>query len=270
MSVLTHKRLLMIGKDTNHLDDLEERLRIQGVVIRHADCANLTPESVQQPPSDMIIVNHLHDDKLCGDLLEMMRDARLDKVVPIFALVSNDEDEIQNALMLGAADYITPDEPADSVIMKMKAILGEPDNYSESSDIDISSEPTEPSKGAIRVYLVEDDPLLRNLLGIRFKKSAFPFEYSTDGKLAITAMKQFKPDVIILDLMLPGKSGFDVLKEIRDESQLKNVPVIVFSNRDGQDDKKKATELGAQKFYVKAMTDLSDLVKTIESLVATK
>jgi len=66
--------------------------------------------------------------------------------------------------------------------------------------------------------------------------------------------------------MLPGRSGFEVLTEIKNDKKLSDVPVVVFSNRDGQEDRQKASELGAKGFYVKAMTDLSELIETIESL----
>jgi len=67
--------------------------------------------------------------------------------------------------------------------------------------------------------------------------------------------------------MLPGKSGFDILAELKDDEVLKNIPVIVFSNRDGQEDRARAKELGAVDFYVKAMTDLSELIEKIEATV---
>jgi DNA-binding response OmpR family regulator len=66
--------------------------------------------------------------------------------------------------------------------------------------------------------------------------------------------------------MLPGKEGFELLEELKKSEQTKNVPVIVFSNRDGVNDRKIAEELGATGFYVKAMTDLSELVEKIEAL----
>jgi DNA-binding response OmpR family regulator len=66
--------------------------------------------------------------------------------------------------------------------------------------------------------------------------------------------------------MLPGKDGFEVFAELKADQQTRDVPIIVFSNRDGLNDRKQAQELGAAAFYVKAMTDLSELVAKIESL----
>ena len=68
--------------------------------------------------------------------------------------------------------------------------------------------------------------------------------------------------------MLPVKNGFEILAELKADATLKSLPVIVFSNRDAQEDKQKVFELGADRFFVKAMTDLSVLIETIEELTA--
>jgi len=152
------------------------------------------------------------------------------------------------------------------VLSKIKATFGEEDLFSSSTVIDITPTKAHVTTTGIRVFVIEDDPLLRNLLSMKLERSNFPSEFSTDGANVLPQMYQFNPDVIILDLMLPGRSGFEVLTEIKNDKKLSDVPVVVFSNRDGQEDRQKASELGAKGFYVKAMTDLSELIETIESL----
>jgi DNA-binding response OmpR family regulator len=114
------------------------------------------------------------------------------------------------------------------------------------------------------VFTVEDDSLLRNLLASKFEKSKVPFEISSDGEDLINKLKVFRPQIVVLDLMLPGKDGFELLEEIRADADTAEIPVIIFSNKDSSDDRKRAAELGAKGFYVKALTDLSDLMVTIE------
>lgn len=123
--------------------------------------------------------------------------------MPILVQVDDTTESIQTALSSGATNYTTPDEPAASVIQKMRAIFDQGDTFAGSSDIDITPTETTVTKTGIRVYVVEDDPLLRNLLSVRMEKSSFPYEFSVDGSGALEAMHQFKPDIIILDLMLP-------------------------------------------------------------------
>tara|TARA_B100000508_G_scaffold27515_1_gene20373 strand:- start:627 stop:1433 length:807 start_codon:yes stop_codon:yes gene_type:complete len=268
MSILQGKNVLIVGQESPQINKLESELKASGATIHSKDCDAVSDESIQSSGVDVIIVNHLHDGDICRNTLLALRDGNSGNVLPIFVLVDGSDEKIQEAYALGAADYVIPDEDSASVLMKIKTVLGDDDNLSDGSAIDITPEKADVSKTGIRVYVIEDDPLLRNLLSIKLEKSSFPFEFSSDGRNAIEAMLQFKPDIVILDLMLPGKSGFDVLAEIKSNQFLKAVPVLVFSNRDGQDDKHKAQELGAVGFYVKAMTDLTELIETIESHVA--
>lgn len=266
MSVLTNKHVLVVGDENTQIFNLERSLEAYGVTIHTTSCDSVSSELLEENKIDIVLLNHLHDGHTCVDMLSKLRSLDLSHALPIFALVEDVEDKIESVLALGVADYITPSEDVHSIIQKMKVIFGEGDNFSGSTAIDITPIHNATSTKGIRVYVVEDDPLLRNLLSLRLEKSSFPYEFSGDGRQAIDSMKQFKPDVIILDLMLPGKSGFEVLSEIKSDNDLKDIPVIVFSNRDGQEDKRKAKELGAAGFYVKAMTDLSELIKTIEDI----
>ncbi len=267
MSILTGKQILVVGEENSQIFNLEEALESHGVKVHKSTCDKVTVEKISDLRIDFILLNHISSVSLCTNVLNLLRDESLDKVIPIFVMVTENNNDIQDVLSRGAADYITPNEDTQSIIQKIKTVFGQGEDFSGSSAIDITPHEASVTTTGIRVYVVEDDPLLRNLLSLRFNKSSFPCEFSSDGKQAIPAMKQFKPDVIILDLMLPGKSGFEVLSEIKEDSALKDIPVVVFSNRDGQDDRKKASELGAAGFHVKAMTDLSELIETIESLV---
>jgi len=266
MSGLSNKKVLVIGDENSQIHNLEVALKKHGMEIQVSTCDSVTAEYIEEKSIDLILLNHLHEGAACVDLLKTLNTALLTKAVPIFALVEDVEDKIQETLSLGAADYIVISEPIESVLLKIKAIFGDVDSFAGSSDIDISVDEAHLSTTGIRVYVVEDDPLLRNLLSIRFEKSSFPYEFSSDGQKAAPAMLQFKPDVILLDLMLPGKSGFEILSELKKVPELAAVPVLIFSNRDSQEDRKKAKELGAVGFHVKAMTDLSELVEKIESL----
>jgi len=267
MSVLTNKHLLVVGGKNSQILNFEQVLSDYGVMVDSMTCESLTPDSLAGKDIDVIVINYLSNNVICQEALSVIRKSEATKSLPVFALVEENETVIQDILSSGVADFMTPGEDIHSMVQKIKAIFHEGGDQAESSAIDITPTRATTSAKGIRVYIVEDDPLLRNLLSVCLQKSSFPHEFSTDGHLALNSIRQFRPDVIILDLMLPGKSGFEVLEEIKADDTVKDVPVIVFSNRDGQADRKKAKELGAVGFYVKAMTDLSELVETIESLV---
>jgi len=266
MSVLSSKTVLVVGHENSQIHELEESLVAHGVSIHHLQCADVTAEFVAENKIDLVVLNHLHEGDTCLEIFKILHTSDMRGVLPVFALVKDVEREIQEVLALGAADYITQDESISSITLKMKTIFGQGLNYSGESVIDITPAAVTTSRKGIKVYVVEDDPLLRNLLSIRFEKAEYEYRVNSDGKGVVTEVAEFMPAVVILDIMLPGKDGLEVLQELKTTPETSDVPVIVFSNRDGINDKKRAEELGAAAFYVKAMTDLSELVEKIEGL----
>ncbi len=119
--------------------------------------------------------------------------------------------------------------------------------------------------GTVRVFGVEDDPLLRMLLSTKFDMSSVQYDFSEDGLQVADRVKQFRPTVILLDIMIGAVNGLDILEEIKQNPELQSIPVIVFSNQDSYEERKRAQTLGASDYLVKATTDLSDLVRILGS-----
>jgi len=261
MSVLTGKHILVIGDETEQISKVEAALITYGADITSATCENADPNSIATQGADLILINHLHEGVHCRHLLEKLQGDHIDNV-PVFALVQPDDAHINEAFILGASDYITPNEDVHNVVEKMKLMLGGSSISPQKASIDITPTATNNTEG-IRVFAVEDDPLLRNLLAVKFEKSGLPFQVAEDATGVVDKVLAFQPQIVILDLMLPGASGFDVLQDLK-KSAAKDIPVVVFSNKDTQVDRARAEELGAEAFYVKAMTDLSQLIGVIE------
>lgn len=270
MSILSGKNILVIGEENPRVKELEVVLKNQRMNLHVLPCAEATLEDVLSLSIDMVLLNHLHEGDICSLFLSKLSQNIKTKQIPIFALVDDVERRIQDALMLGAADYITTSEPISSIVEKMMVMFGQPANSAGNNILDITSErrSSGPLKSNVRVFVVEDDPLLKNLLKDKLANSNFPAEIAADGIEIVEKVRNFKPAVIVLDLMLPGKDGFEILAELKQESDLKSIPVIVFSNRDSQEDRQRCKDLGADKFYVKALTDLPVLIETISSLAA--
>jgi DNA-binding response OmpR family regulator len=266
MNALKDVHIVIAGTDAD-TTALGFQLVNQGAKVQTRGCGDVTPDFILKEEVDIVILNHLKDDEVCSNLTNLVKNEDKSRVVPLLAVLDESISDAQTDLLTGVDDYMTLTEHIDSITQKINAVLTKNKVFASSTAIDITPEKTEVFSTGVRVYVVEDDPLLRNLLSIKLTKSSFPSEFSSNGEGAIEEMKRFKPDTIILDLMLPGISGFDILKNIKADADLAKVPVIVFSNKDGSEDRLKARELGADCFYVKAMTDLSELVEQIESLV---
>ena len=115
-----------------------------------------------------------------------------------------------------------------------------------------------------KVLLVEDDALLITLLEKQLKKAEFVVEKVMNGLEVIESAKKFKPNLILLDLILPGIDGFEILRELKVDSDLAPIPVIVLSNLDKEGDVKSTIALGAKEHIVKVKTKLVDIVEAVK------
>jgi two-component system, OmpR family, alkaline phosphatase synthesis response regulator PhoP len=122
------------------------------------------------------------------------------------------------------------------------------------------------SKGK-KILIVEDDQFLLKIYDVKFKKEGYDVMLAEDGDLAIELAKSSKPDLILLDLILPKKDGFDVLKELKSDAGLKDIPVIVLTNLGQDEDAKKGMELGADDYVIKANTSIDDVVEKAEAIL---
>ncbi len=117
-----------------------------------------------------------------------------------------------------------------------------------------------------KIFIVEDDEFLRSLTVKRLEKEGYEVAVAENGDKAIDLIPKEKPDAILLDLLLPGKSGFEVLEKLKDDGAIKGVPVVVFSNLGQREDIDKAKKLGATDFLIKANFTLDDVVAKLGSL----
>lgn len=105
----------------------------------------------------------------------------------------------------------------------------------------------QPSKG-IRILAVDDEPHILQFLELGLKNEGYEVRCAEHGLAAITAMEEFKPQVVILDVMMPGMDGFEVVRQLK---KMDNVAVIMLTARDEVDDRVKGLSIGADDYMVK-------------------
>lgn len=115
-----------------------------------------------------------------------------------------------------------------------------------------------------QILVVEDDEFNRNIYSFKLVKEGYVVIISLDGDSALSEAKKKKPDLILLDLMMLGKDGFETLEEIKKDKNLKDIKVIVFSNLGQQEDIDRAKKLGAEEYLVKADTSINQVVDLIK------
>ena len=121
-----------------------------------------------------------------------------------------------------------------------------------------------------KILLVEDDPFLSSLLKNRLQKEKFEITLAKDGEEAINLIKGSKFDLVLLDIILPKKSGFEVMEEIRDDPQLGKILIIIVSNLGQPEDITRGQQLGAIEYFIKAKTSIDELVVKIKEILEQK
>lgn len=121
-----------------------------------------------------------------------------------------------------------------------------------------------------KVLIIEDDPLLNGLLLDKFSqlhKKGLEVYLAINAEEGLLKMRELKPDLIMLDLVLPGMTGFEFLERLRREENLTKIPVVILSNLSDVSDKERAKGLGVVAYLVKANLSLSEIVSAIEEVL---
>lgn len=121
-----------------------------------------------------------------------------------------------------------------------------------------------------KILLVEDEPILSNILRQRLEGENFRVIMARDGSEAVKFLREEKPDLILLDIILPKMSGFEVMEEMKEDPTIQSAPVVVVSNLGQSSDVEKAQKFGAVGYFVKAQLSIDDLISKIKEFLGGK
>ncbi len=114
------------------------------------------------------------------------------------------------------------------------------------------------------ILFIEDESALQKTLGDILKTEGYETIPALDGETGLKMARTKKPDLILLDLILPKMHGFDVLKKLKQDEETKDIPVIVLTNLESIEEVDRAIELGATTYLIKAYYGLKEVVKKIK------
>jgi len=118
-----------------------------------------------------------------------------------------------------------------------------------------------------KILLIEDDEILLDILQRKLKQEGYDISLARDGEDGLSKMKEDKPDLVLLDIIMPKKNGFEVLYEMQNDSTLSGVPVIIISNSGQPVEIDRAKQMGARDYIVKTHFDPAEvLTKVVEQL----
>jgi DNA-binding response OmpR family regulator len=120
-----------------------------------------------------------------------------------------------------------------------------------------------------KILIVDDDPAVHKLITKRLESGPYQIQSVFDAPTAITEIRKFRPDLVILDLMMPRISGIEVCRDVKSHEETKDILVLILSAKESQDDRIKGLEFGADD-YISKPFHLASLVRKIEYMLSKK
>lgn len=118
------------------------------------------------------------------------------------------------------------------------------------------------------ILIAEDDPIIRDLYSEELQKGGYIVKTASDGVEAMESIRSSHPDLVLLDIMMPRKSGLDVLAEMKNDETIMNIPVFVLSALGDADDKARGLNLGAVRYIAKAETIPGKVIEAVNQFFA--
>ena len=196
---------------------------------------------------DLVLLDIVMPKKDGYEVLEEMRkDVDLKNIPVVIISNSGQPVEISRILELGAKDYIVKAQfSPDEVLEKIRKYIGT-DRASSEEDA-----PAVQGKREGKIWIVEDDQFLSSLSSSRLAKEGYTVTIATDGAQALKLLDTETPDLVLLDIMMPGMNGFEVLKAMRADPRSKDAVIVMFSNLGQEHEIEEARKNGADDFLVK-------------------
>lgn len=260
------KKILIIDDETILLEAIAKKLGMEGFEVITAVDGEEGLEKIRRELPDLVLLDILMPKMNGMDVLEEInKDPELSKIPFIIISNSGQPVEIERAMSLGVKDYlIKADFDPDEVLAKVNNVL-----LGEKRAGSGSVEESDSGNASRKIMLIEDDQLLRDLCQRKISSEGFSVETAIDPKEGLEKIAKYRPDLILLDLVLPGMSGFDVLKELKSNPDpgISGIPVIILSNLGQESDMQKGKDLGAADYLIKATITTDEIVGKIKNIL---
>jgi two-component system cell cycle response regulator len=253
-------KILVIEDNPLNLKLVRDLIRIHHYEVLDADNAETGVELARLHQPDLILM----DIELPGiSGLEATRLIRQDSElsgIPVLALSANAmEEDKAKALAAGCDDYITKPIGIKSFPKTIHRYLPKPAG---------SKRPTETTRGH-RILIVDDDALNIKLLAAQLTTKGYRIATAADGRTALDRVATDPPDLILLDIMMPGIDGYEVTKRLKANAETRDIPIILVTALTGDDEKERGLEVGADEFINKPV-NYPELEARVTSLLRLK
>lgn len=266
--------IVIIEDEEILVDVLKKKLETEGYQVYAAMDGEQGLALIETTRPDLVLLDiimpKMNGYEVLGELQKKFKAGNSPPVI----IISNSGQpvEIDKAINLGAKDYIikaqfTPEE----VISKVNKILGLVKKNSSTAGVEpdfVMPKPSNKIPGT-KVLVIEDDQFLRDLLTTKLRKENFQVTSAIDGPSGFESISQGVPEVVLLDIILPGIDGFEVLKKVRANSSMAiaRLPIILLSNLGQEADIEKGRALGANDYLIKSNFTIDEIIEKIRNVL---
>lgn len=214
---------------------------------------------------DLILLDIVMPNMNGYEVLERINADKTLFAIPVVVISNSGQPvEIEKILKLGVKDYIVKAHfSPEEVLEKVKNLIG-------GGGERVISDPLRFAKALAetKILIIEDEQMLSDIVSKRFREDKFQVFIANNGEVGLDMAEDVRPDLILLDLIMPGMGGFDVLKKLKESNDLRVIPVVILSNLAQEGEIARARRLGVADFLVKADFTPTQIVERTKSILA--
>lgn len=269
-------KILIVEDEEVLLDVLKNKLEKEGYDVIAAVNGEEGLKMIDEERPDMVLLDIVMP-KIDGfEVLEKLKNKGRLPALPVIIISNSGQPvEVDRAIEYGVRDYLVkaefdPQEVVDKIKKHLNIPPSTPQVVSGGSQVqDITPDQVKQIDAKqYKVLIIEDDKFLRDLMSHKISKEGFETIEAVDGEEGLKTALEKLPHVILLDLILPGMDGFEVLQRIRQDSKIGKTPVMILSNLGQKDDIEKGNQLGATDYLVKAHNTPGEIVEKVKVIIS--
>lgn len=269
------KKILIIEDDLLLGDVLNQKLTSEGYEVSVAIDGLKGYAAIKSFKPDLILLDIILPSMNGYEILEAKKkDPSLYPIPVIIISNSGQPVEINRALALGVKDYLVKAQfDPEEVLAKVRAQFmkdEDPSSLMKSLEGAMNKKENVADLSGKKIMWVEDDQFLNDIIARKLSLTKCVFFHSNEGEEALKIINTEIPDIVMLDIVLFGMDGFEILRRIKSDLKTKHIPVILLSNLGQTADIEKGKNLGAARFLVKANVTPNEIIDQIRSVISEK
>lgn len=254
------EKILILESDLIFGEQIAAALRSKGYEVSMVNSGDGALKAIQNVLPHLVLLDASVHGADGYEILEKKQGDPMVAKIPVFLLSTEDSPiNMKRVAQKRVTEFFTSLHiAAPEIVRRVDAFFGHDKPVQQAEPTSIG--------GKKKLMWVEDDKLIGTILSKKLVSSGFDLFHAKNGEEALEMIKSVTPDAIVLDLVLPNMSGFEILDAIKKDLKTAKIPIMILSNLSKQNDIDRAKALGAERFLVKASVSLDQIVREVRGL----